>query len=201
MIAASRGFNRSISFVCKSHSGNLKGMWATFFFLPEVSHEIYARMTTVLVCMCFCGCLSHQCESPWLSSPVGLREGVQPCMWMHLCPHPRVSTPTTLTVLVCVFQRIQWYESASASASYIASLLFVFVWCFSSCHTQGAQQDPGVQFLPDRLGGIPPSLCGWLILPLKHGWVLQQLSKGCQITQGPLTPRVKKSAIYIHRYI
>lgn len=157
-------------------------------------------MTTVLVCMCFCGCLSHQCESPRLSSPVGLREGVQPCMWMHLCPHPRVSTSTTLPIVVCVRMCVCFGENQdeSASASYIASFLFVFVLCFSSCHTQGAQQDPGVQFLPDRLGGIPPSLCGWLILPLKHGWVLRQLGKGCQITQGPLTPWVKKSAIYIY---
>lgn len=40
------------------------------------------------------GCSSFQRESSQLSTPVGLRQGVQPSMWMHLRPHPGVSPPT-----------------------------------------------------------------------------------------------------------
>lgn len=35
---------------------------------------------------------SHQCDPPGMSSPVWLCERVQPSMWLHLCPHFRVST-------------------------------------------------------------------------------------------------------------
>lgn len=56
---------------------------------------------------------SHQRESPGLSSPVWLRERIQPSMWLHLCSHLRVSILThkhTLSKHSVCLSRIFWPE-------------------------------------------------------------------------------------------
>lgn len=55
---------------------------------------------------------SHPCGSPWLSSPVRLRQGIQPSMWLHLCPHLRVSTVEMYWLFwesVCLYDTV-WPE-------------------------------------------------------------------------------------------
>lgn len=83
------------------------------------------------------------------------------------------------------------------SLLYIAlnSWCYAFPYVFLPFGCQGTQQNPGVQFLPDRFGWLPASFCGRLILSLQHGRVLQQLGQGCQIPQGPLTPSIKRSTV------
>lgn len=66
---------------------------------------------------------SRQRESPWLSSPVRLRERIQPSMWLCLCPHLRVSTNTLNMCSVCL-QRICWLQS-------ISTVLLVLLFCVS----------------------------------------------------------------------
>lgn len=117
-------------------------------------------MTTVLVCMRFCGRLSHQCESPWLSSPVGLCEGVQPCMWMHLCPHPRVSTPTTLTVVVRVCVRASEDRMVRIKRNQLQLLIllhFFFVFCvFLHVMLREPNKTQVFSFFQTDLGGFLP---------------------------------------------
>lgn len=91
---------------------------------------------------------SHQRESPELSSPAWLRARIQPFMWLHLCPHFRVSTPKTNT-------------KRAASEDYCSPFISFFLYVFFLSHLlQRTQQNPGVQFLPHRPGWLPPSLCG-----------------------------------------
>ncbi|TMS12881.1 StAR-related lipid transfer protein 5 [Larimichthys crocea] len=62
---------------------------------------------------------------------------------------------------------------------------------------QRAQQNPGVQLLPDRPGRPPPSLRGRLVLPVQHVRVLRQPGQGCQISQGLLTPTDRSGQTFI----
>lgn len=62
--------------------------------------------------------------------------------------------------------------------SFLCNSLFFFL-VFVPHYLQRAQQNSGVHILPDRPGRPPPSHCGWLILPLQHGWVLQQPGQDC----------------------
>lgn len=120
---------------------------------------------------------SHQRDSRKLSSSVRLCERIQPSMWLHLCPHLRVS----------MLARVRLYCSRLFGLT-VSLVVFIF---------QRAQQNPGVQLLPDRPGRPPPSLRGRLVLPVQHVRVLRQPGQGCQISQGLLTPTDRSGQTFI----
>ncbi len=55
------------------------------------------------------------------------------------------------------------------SSSSLLSFCFTVSLVCLSLHFQRAQQNTGVQFLPDRPERLTPSLRGRLVLPLQHG--------------------------------
>lgn len=87
-------------------------------YLCTVPHKVnIMKVMRVYACVFCVMSNSHQCEPPRLSSAVWLRERIQPSMWLHLCPHLRVSPVETLcrTYADC--------SSASASLHYDFSSL------------------------------------------------------------------------------
>lgn len=128
-------------------------------------------------------------RATWEGSTIHVDASVSPSQGEY------TNTQTLNKCSVCLW-RICWQEIkyiSTLASHFLRFLCYTFSCAFLPLHFQGAQQNPGVQFLPDRPGWLPPSLRRRLILPLQHGWILQQLGQGRQIPQGPLTPRVKKS--------
>lgn len=117
------------------------------------------------MCLTFL-CCSHQCDPPVMHPSVGLRQRVQPPLWMHLLPHLRVSG--------------DFPPNQNQSRLRLISAV---------CSFQGAQQNPRFEFLPDRPGGPPAPLRRRLLLSFQHGQLLQQLDQDCQIPQRSLRPR------------
>lgn len=136
----------------------------------------------------------------------------QPPMWVTRAAPPSLATweDSTIHVVVSVFPSqgectiTQTHPSSTvcvlvARVQFRSAFASLFVHYGFSCvflpfRFQRAQQNPGVQLLPDGPGRLAPSLRGRLVLPIQHGWVLRQPSQGCQIPQGPLTPRVQNPA-------
>lgn len=105
---------------------------------------------------------SHQRAPPRMPPSAGLRQRLQPSLWLHLLPDLRVGGG----------------DSLLGPSS-----------CSSLCSSQGAQPNPRFQLLPDGPRGAPASLRGRLLLSVQYGQLLQQPEQDCQVPQRSLRPK------------